>query len=386
MPDRVTVHVTDPGAAVRQGFALVCVVAVAIAAAVFQPQPAAAETASARADQQRGDRPPLDELLNRLPIGTERMRAIQPSTSGANQARTLAEPGSRETGRALWVVLVAVAGALVLLTAFRATAFEWRRGRRSESVSLSTSTLALFHHALAQATERSPRVAELPNDQHHPQPTAEASESEQQPEAAGSEGDGPGLTLGHTPAPMHRGDYDGVGKHVIGVLEAAEIAGAQIRAEATDKAAEIREAAEAEAEGYLQKAEQEAAEVRSAAEASAAETRSAAEELAASRLEEAEEKAEAIRLAAEERVRELELAARERHGLLRDQLQPLEENLRRALQAFRGISGELEELLEAQPMLAQKSLVEVLNESTRQAEDRSPEAGAPGNEQGASRK
>jgi hypothetical protein len=126
--------------------------------------------------------------------------------------------------------------------------------------------------------------------------------------------------------------------------------------------------------------------VRSAAEASAAETRSAAEELAASRLEEAEEKAEAIRLAAEERVREIELAARERHELHRDQLQPLEENLRRALEAFRGISGELEELLEAQPMLAQKSLVEVLNESTRQAEDRSPEAGAPGNEQGASRK
>ncbi len=101
--------------------ALACLAALGLAS-----QPAAAGTTSARAGQQRAQEPTLDPLLERFPIGTERVRAFEQSGSGASNATTLAEPGSAETGRTLWILLAGT-GVIVLLNVSGATAFWWRR-------------------------------------------------------------------------------------------------------------------------------------------------------------------------------------------------------------------------------------------------------------------
>jgi cell division septum initiation protein DivIVA len=351
---------------------LACLTAVTLTGLVVQPAGAQQGSRPDRAEQ-----PKLDELLDRFPIGTEPVQVAPPpapassrAPPGSPEATVVAEPRSSDGNRVLWLVLFTAASTLLVLSVSTG-AIRWRRRRGSGTVSVSTSTLALFHQALAHANERSPRVTDLAKDRTSAEPASQESDVDRPSDPVGQQSDGQ--------PPTRDRDYDGIGKRVIGILEAAEVAAAQIRADATETAAEIRKAAEAEAAVYLQKAERDAAKVRSDAEESARETRGTADAFVESERQEArdrareivteaESRARALREAAEESVRQVEIAARERGEVLRAQVQPLEENLRRALDAFRGITGQLQELLDAQSALTEESLVETLNESARQVE------------------
>lgn len=355
--------------------------------------------AAAPQPPERSEKPTLDELLDRFPIGTEPVRTTG-LTSGTDEAAIVDQPGSTGGDNAIWILL-AGAGAIVLLVAFGATAIQRQRVRGSETVSsLSTSSLAHFHRALSRATERSPEMVEFPKYGRSRQPSAEG--AEHRPEATD-----PGTTRRTSretnpgtngPPPLSERDYDGFGKRVIGILEAAEAAAAQIRAEADDEAArirgeaddeaariraesvdasaDIRKAAEDEAQVYLARAEQAASQVRGDAAVSAEEILSTADADSASRREEAEAEAQrivadaesqalAFHEAAAEKARLIQVATREREDMLRAQVQPLEENLRRALEAFRGMSAQLQELLADLPGSTDESLVDALNESAR---------------------
>jgi hypothetical protein len=67
--------------------------------------------------------------------------------------------------------------------------------------------------------------------------------------------------------------------------------------------------------------------------------------------------------------RQIEEAANQRAEKIRAQVQPLETSLRRALDGFRGITTQLEELLgpETAPPSEETTLVSVLNESAKRA-------------------
>lgn len=334
---------------------------------------------------ERPREPTLETLLDRFPIGTEPVSTTSGAQRGANIGTTLPEPGDPGAGTTFWILL-AGAGAIVLLIASGATAFQWQRVRGSERFSLSTSSLALFHEALAESSERSSRVVELPKGLKSRHSQSSVAEHDQQGQVTGA-GASDSVSVDER-------DYEGFGKRVVGILEAAEIAAAQIRAEAVDAAGQtradgvdaaagIRKAAEDEAQLYLTRAEQEAATVRSDAETAAQEALRAAEADSAARIQEAETQVQTMVADAEARVlsihdeaaekaRQIHLAAREREDVLRAQVAPLEENLRRALEAFRGISGQLEELLADLPgsTLADSSLVDDLAESARTTEAR----------------
>lgn len=366
----------------RSALLLVCALATgfggaAIATAATDPDATASNV------QQRPTKPTLDELLDRFPIGTQPVRTTPvqervppaakkpgpkkpgPASSGSSEATNVSE-GSDDSavGDKLWVVLLAGAGALLLLAVTGIRAVRVHRGERPRAFSVSTSsvsepTLALFHQTLALASKgRSPQVTELSHDRNSPLPATQEQTRQKQsrPDSVGEH------------------DYAGVGDHVIGILEAAEVAAAQIRADAADVAAEIRKAAEAEASVHLQRAHDEATKIHSEAEASAesieAERRSEVEELVRTELADAETQARATRETAEESARQIEIAARERAEVLTAQVQPLEENMRRALEAFRGISSQLEELLEPEQEEPDESLVEALSASAKQGGSR----------------
>lgn len=379
--------------------ALCLVSAVALGVLCIPVGTAATDPGSGAAGSPQGaNKPSLEPLLERFPIGTQPVRTtpertppatkpktpaptmrppVQPpaSSSGSTEATNASQPrdvsGLNET---LWVAFVAGTGALLVLALLRARTIRAHRGTEFrgtelQSASVSASTLALFNHALAQATtERSRHVTHVAkglNLKRHEPKEAEA-------EQAGE-------------ADVRAHDYAGVGERVIGILEAAEAAAAQIRADATsvaaqiratatDEAAEIRKAAEAEASVYLERANEEAVKIRSTADADANDTRSAVEsygtqqrrlvdEQLREEVAQAESQARAIREAAEEQAKQIELAAQERGEELRAQVQPLEENMRRALKAFRGISAELEDVLEIQPREPEESLAEALSVS-----------------------
>jgi hypothetical protein len=344
-----------------------------VAAFVVASTSIAATDAGPKAEKP-AKQPTLDPLLERFPIGTERVQSTPSSATRATsrparseEAVPLANPAGDDAGRSLWIVLLACAGAFVLMAAAGGRVFQRQRARRLGTVSVSASSLALFNHTLAQTNERSSGVTEHGNDRDGPPPSAQ-----QAGDDALRASDGQALS---------QGEYAAVGKRVIGILEAAEVAAAQIRAEAAEMATEIRKAAEAEAAVYLRKSEEEAAEVRARAEAGAGDIKAEAESAAGARRQEAEEEAQAIvaeaetrasatRRSAEEAAKQIEAVARAREEVLHDQVRPLEENLRRALEAFRGISGQLEELLADLPKAAEESLVETLNESASQVEAR----------------
>ena len=115
--------------------------------------------------------PTLDPLLERFPIGTERVQSTpssatrstsRPARSG--EAVPLADPAGDDGGRSLWIVLLACAGAFALMAAAGGRVFQRQRARRLGTVSVSASSLALFNQALTQTTERSSRVTEHGND------------------------------------------------------------------------------------------------------------------------------------------------------------------------------------------------------------------------------
>jgi hypothetical protein len=183
-------------------------------------------------------------------------------------------------------------------------------------------------------------------------------------------------------------EHTGVVERVSAILHAAEAAAAAIREEATVGAAEIRRQAEQEGQAHLATVKEQAAQIRNEAEAAAQEARSGAEAYGAAQrreaeqrvqylLDQAEAQARATRQAAEEMARQIEEAAREREETLRAQTRPLETSLRRALDAFRGISAQLEELLESEQLSEDETLVDALSGPVKQHADDWEETGAP---------
>ena len=200
--------------------------------------------------------------------------------------------------------------------------------------------------------------------------------SKRRSEQVSRNAEAPGAEVGAMPAEASREgpepDRTDVGGHVNAILHAAEAAAEQIRAEALREAAEIRRRAEAEANAQVQKLVEGAEQVRAEADTYAADTRRAAEsyatqhrrdvdERASATLSEAEEQARAVREAAEEIASRIENAARQRREALRGEVEGLEGKVQRALSAFRDISGQLEELLDAASHeQAEESLVDSL--------------------------
>jgi DNA repair exonuclease SbcCD ATPase subunit len=147
-------------------------------------------------------------------------------------------------------------------------------------------------------------------------------------------------------------EYGSAVERIGDVLRSAELAAEAIQAEALGKAEDIRRAALEEGERHLAQVEQEAARVREA------------EQRVDQMLAGAEARARATHQAADEASRREE-AAREREEKLKAYIRALETTLRRALEGFRGITAQLEELLDEQPALEDETLVEALSESVR---------------------
>jgi chromosome segregation ATPase len=181
-------------------------------------------------------------------------------------------------------------------------------------------------------------VSEVPQDPREPQPGL--------PEAEGvtSQTDGsdsPGST-----------EHGSVIERISDVLRSAEAAAEAIRAEAVSKAEEIRHAATEEGERHLAQVKEDAARVREA------------EQRVDQMLADAEARARATHEAADEAARREE-TAREREEKLKAYIHPMETTLRRALEGFRGITAQLEELVDDQRALEDETLVEALSESVR---------------------
>jgi hypothetical protein len=134
--------------------------------------------------------------------------------------------------------------------------------------------------------------------------------------------------------PASRTPYEDLGGRVAGVLQAAEQAAGQIRADAEVEANTIR----ASADEY-------AADVRQAVDAYAKEQRRDAEAEAAQAVEAGLAEARAIREAAQAMAHRLEAEARARAGELRDETRSLEERRARAFEDLRDIAATLQDLL-----------------------------------------
>jgi hypothetical protein len=202
------------------------------------------------------------------------------------------------------------------------------------------------------STERSPPVSEVSQDPKLPQ------------QAAPEPGDVPSED---TPVDDAAGSLEQAGaERISAVLHSAEVAAEAIRQEALARAAEALEVGQT----HLARAKEEAARIRNDAEAAARDAHGAAESYGATQrreveqrvqqvLAEAEAHARATRQAAEEKARLIEQAARQREKQLHAQIRPLETSLQRALDAFRGITAQLEDLLGSGSVQESEDLVEL---------------------------
>ena len=360
--------------------ALACVVAIG-----FAGGPAAAVAGTG----QRAKTPDPGGLLDRFPLGTTPITTVPPAleprrvaTQRAPEPRRVATQQAPEGDEALGVALSIGAGAFGLLAAFAAWRVRRPSGSRERETGRGVEPIQSLRHvslALAQQECDGPSSRRAPSANRPARRSRLVREVPQDRNQAESRPTGPGLppveAVGKA-TPGREQDYTGVGERVAGILEAAEAAAAQIRAEALASAAVLNDEAKLEASAQLRVAQEDAARLRSEAEAGANETRSAAEsfgtrqrrdaeEEAGKVLAEAETQARATRQAAEGMARQIEVAAREREEALRAQLLPLEAKLRRALEGFRGISNQLEELLDGKQGGGEESLVDALGVSTR---------------------
>ena len=330
-----------------------------------------------------------DPLLKQFPIGTDRVtttpRAPKPRASKAPAPAV--RRSAPESHAALWATLAAGVGGLGLLAVLAAWRIRSRRRAESDEPTPYISETALRHLALAlekqewdgsspgvgppgsRPERRRRQVTEVSQDRTH-DVAGSSPVGLEQPQAERAEAPSDGVS------PSREPDYGGVGERIASILEAAETAAAQIRREAVEAAADIREKAKAAASAHLRRAEEDATRVTTEADAAAQETRSAAESYgtrqrreaeaeAGKMLAEAETQARATRQAAEEMARQIEAAAREREQALRAQLRPLEATLQRALDAFRGMSAQLEDVLYAEEKDGGESLAEALDVSAR---------------------
>lgn len=347
------------------------------AAAAFAVALGAPAAAASQAPGQQEPGPNVDELLERFPLGTEKVtEEVPPRTRPPATTFTLPMEDSGGTDPAM---ITASATAILVLIALAAGMIVLLRRRSPPAPAWSSNPgLALLYETLASAnpewdnyepgdyTRRRPPVSEVEQDRDVPV------QAEPAPGAAPPQENA-------KPAAAAEPEHVGVVERISEILQSAESAAAAIRQEATVKAEEIAQAAVKEGQAHLARVKEEGARIRNAAEEAAKEAQGAAESFGAKQrreaeqrvqqlLSEAEKQARATRQAAEEMARQIEAAARQREETLRAQVRPLETSLRRALDAFRGITTQLEELLGDQPGGEGETLVEVLSAPVRRGE------------------
>jgi hypothetical protein len=348
-----------------------------VALAVVLTGAVATAAVASPAQQAPPRKPDVDELLERFPIGTE---TVNEAESQAEQERAAAPPA---TGTALsddsggdspWTATVGVIGAVLVALMASAVVLLHRRRRRPSPVWSTTPNLRLLSETLALSNEEWDNLHRAEASRRRSTHVSEASQDRDTSQPARArDKDGP-LEF-QQGAPASAAEQTGVVERISAILQAAESAAAAIRAEAEAAAEEIKSAAAAEGEQQLARVEKEADRIRSSAEEAANEALTAAESYSASQrreaerrveetLAQAEEQARSTREAAEEMARQIEQAAREREEVLRAQMQPLETSLRRALDAFRGISAQLEELLD-ETRREDETLVQALSGQVR---------------------
>jgi hypothetical protein len=329
---------------------------------------------AATAQQDPGEGP-VDELLEEFPLGTDTV-TTGPALESAPEdtpppAVELPAEVSDSDPAPTWM-LVAL-GVLALVAAIGAGSLVVRRvHRRLSGPPWTIPDLALLEERLAISHEEWNKLHRADYSTRRSRPVTEVAQDQEQKQEQGT-------SEAHDGDAAQPSEHTGVVERVSAILHAAEAAAAAIREEATVNAAEIRREAEREGQAHLAKVKEEAARIRNDAEAAAKEARSGAEAYGAAQRREAEERvqqelvqaeaqARATRQAAEEMARQIEEAAREREETLRAQMQPLETSLRRALDAFRGISAQLEELLGERPG-EEESLAEALGGRVKEAGD-----------------
>jgi vacuolar-type H+-ATPase subunit E/Vma4 len=151
-------------------------------------------------------------------------------------------------------------------------------------------------------------------------------------------------------------EYADVGARVTGILEAAEQAAEQIRADALREAHETMRRAEADARTRIEELTRDAERVRSEADDYARDIRQAvdsygtqarreADEDARKLLTEAEEQARAVREAAQAMAEQIQADAHRRHETLLREAKSLEERRQRVLDGLRDLAAQLQDAL-----------------------------------------
>ena len=332
--------------------------------------------AEARPQQERGDAP-VDELVEKFPLGTETVKTTPERAPTPAPPPAVIAPVEDQGSDSAPSWLLVAAGAVALLALAGAGSLLVRRTQRrlaeppwtipdltllQETLALSNETWNKFRQA-DQSMRRRPSVNEAAQDQ------TQKAASDQDPRVASD---------GRESEAAQTSEHTGVVERVSAILHAAEAAAVAIREEAGVAAAEIRRQAEQEGQAHLATVKEEAARLRNDAVEAAKEARSGAEAYGAAQRREAEQRvqqtlaqaeaqARATRQAAEEMARQIEEAAREREEALRAQMRPLETSLRRALDAFRGITAQLEELLGGESTHDDETLVDALSGPVKRA-------------------
>jgi hypothetical protein len=150
--------------------------------------------------------------------------------------------------------------------------------------------------------------------------------------------------------------YVRVGEEVTAVLSAAEHAAAQIRKAAVKEAEETRRAADKNAAATLAQADTARAEAdayeketRSGADKYAEATRRKADNDAAGRLAQAEQQARRVVMDAQKKADDLLADAARRRDALTERTADVEERIESMLASFRGVTSELEAVLQRRP-------------------------------------
>jgi hypothetical protein len=165
--------------------------------------------------------------------------------------------------------------------------------------------------------------------------------------------------------------YAEFGDRVAAVLQAAEEAATQMRADASKAAEQMTRQAEQESKSLLEKAKSEAQRVRVQADTEAKNTREAvesyatnhrreAEEKASKLLSEAERQARASREAAEAMARQIEERAQTLGEEVREQERMIRGRMQRYLAALRDVTGQIEEVI-GETERGEPTLVEALD-------------------------
>jgi hypothetical protein len=391
----------------RLGVALACgtLAATGYAAASFAQAGGGDRTATTERQAgtaERRARPP-SELWGRFPLGEPTLEPV-PRTSPRSSSRRLppAAVQSGDSNRSELLLLLAGVAALAMLAPALIVAIRLRRtapegaatapplrpwARRGAVSSNGSTYVALQRERLLGAmasgssrerveAARAVAIRALECDMVSPRNAKGRNEPVEEntvvrPAVEGDYGDEtPVQDEAMQDKPASR-DYAEFGDRVAAVLQAAEEAAEQIRADAKAAAEQMTLQAEQEANTRLEESRREAERVRTEAHTDSKNTREAvelyatnhrreAEERAARLLSDAEGQAKASREAAEAMSQRIEESARAIEEAAREQERIIRGRLQRYLAALRDVSRQIEDVM-SEPAPAGETLVEALD-------------------------